>query len=66
MITTGHLPSMDGSGVATMLLTLMLFLAVAAIVLIAFGTFGDLWAEWRHPDHRPVDEQWYSVKTRHR
>jgi hypothetical protein len=49
-----------------MLLTLMFFFAVAAIVLIAFGTFGDLWAEWRHPDHRPVDEESYSVKTRHR
>lgn len=49
-----------------MLLTLMLFFAVAAIVLIAFGTFGDLWDEWRHPDHRPADEESHSLRTRAR
>jgi hypothetical protein len=49
-----------------MLLTLMFFCAVAAIVLIAFGTFGDLWNEWRHPHHRPADEESHSLKTRTR
>lgn len=57
------LPCVTGPGGATMLLTLMFFFAVAAIVLIAFGTFGDLWDEWRHPDHRPAEEL-HSPKTR--
>jgi len=66
IIAAGRPALSAGPGVATMLLTLMFFFAIAAIVLIAFGTFGDVWDEWRHPDHRFANDESHSLKTRQR
>ncbi len=47
-----------------MLLTLMFVCAVVAVILIAFGTFGELRDLWAHPDHKAEEDHSHYVGSR--